>query len=207
MIRSYLRILAFIFVAMAALWLINRISGWPSLSGIFKSQPIRIAETPLQVQKIRELAELTTMVSIDEVVVDSTRPATPSIARILQNPLGPQEDRLVLVCRGSVKAGVDLQKLSDQDLFREKDSVRITLPRAVITEVLVNPSGTETFIETGEWNTEAFTALVQKAGRKMSHRAVSEGIIGKADQRARLLVENLLRQSGFQKISVQTKYP
>lgn len=207
MIRSYLRILAFIFVAMAALWVINRISGWPSFSGIFKSQPIRIAETPLQVQKIRELAELTTMVSIDEVVVDSTRPATPSIARILQNPLGPQEDRLVLVCRGSVKAGVDLQKLSEQDLFREKDSVRITLPRAVITEVLVNPSGTETFIETGEWNTSAFSALVQKAGRKMSDRAVSEGIIGKADQRARLLVENLLRQSGFQKISVQTKYP
>jgi hypothetical protein len=192
---------------MAALWLINRISGWPSLSGIFKSQPIRIAETPLQVQKIRELAELTTMVSIDEVVVDSTRPATPSIARILQNPLGPQEDRLVLVCRGSVKAGVDLQKLSEQDLFREKDSVRITLPRAVITEVLVNPSGTETFIETGEWNTSAFSALVQKAGMKMRDRAISEGIVGKADQRARLLVENLLRQSGFQKISVQTKYP
>jgi hypothetical protein len=207
MIRSYLRILAFIFVAMAALWVINRISGWPSLSGIFKSQPIRIAETTLQVQKIRELAELTTMVSIDEVVVDSTRPAAPSLSRMLQNPLGPQEDMLVLVCRGSVKAGVDLQKLSDLDLFREKDSVRITLPRAVVTEVVVNPSGTETFIESGDWNTSAFSALVQKAGMKMRDRAISEGIIGKADQRARLLVENLLRQSGIQKISVQTKYP
>jgi hypothetical protein len=207
MIRSYLRILAFIFVAMAALWIINRISGWPSLSGLFKSQPIRIAETPIQVEKIRELAELTTMVALDEVVVDSSRPATPSLSRIFQNPLGPQEDRLVLVVRGSVKAGVDLQKLTEQDVYREKDSVRITLPRAGITEVLVNPSGTETFIETGSWNTAAFSALVQKAGIKMRDRAISEGIIGKADQRARLLVENLMRQSGFQKISVQTKYP
>jgi hypothetical protein len=207
MIKSYLRILAFIFVAMAALWIINRIIGWPSLSGLFKSQPIRIAETPLQVEKIRELAELTTMVSIDEVVVDSSRPAAPSLSRIFQNPLGPQEDRLVLVVRGFVKAGVDLQKLTDQDLYREKDSLRISLPRAGITEVLVNPSGTETFIETGTWNTSAFSALVEKAGMKMRDRAVSEGIIGKADQRARQLVANLLRQSGFQKISVHTRYP
>jgi hypothetical protein len=82
----------------------------------------------------------------------------------------------------------------------------IRLPRATITDVIVNPSGTETFVETGTWNSEAYGALVRKAGEKMRYRAMSEGILAKADARARRIMENLARQSGFTRVSVTSAY-
>jgi hypothetical protein len=40
----------------------------------------------------------------------------------------------------------------------------------------------------------------------MQARALSEDIIGKANARARLLMDNFLHQSGFTKVHVYTKY-
>jgi hypothetical protein len=211
MIRRFFNIGLFIIALLAVWWLLGKINILPSFGDIFRSKPVRIAETPILVEDIRELAELATYVSLDEVVVDSTRlnpaaSAWKNITGISLNPLSPSQDRLVLVVRGSVKAGTRLNEIRENDIYREKDSVSLGLPRAVITDVIVNPSGTETFVESGEWVSEAFAALVKKAGLKMQYRAISEGIIGKADQRARVVIENFLRQAGFTRVYVYTKY-
>jgi hypothetical protein len=211
MMRRYTNILLLVMALVVGWWILQKVDILPSISEIFRSKPVRIDETPILVEDIRELAELTTYVSVDEVVVDSTRfnaaaSAWKNITGISLNPLSPSGDRLVLVVRGSVRAGTRLNGISEQDIFRQGDSVSLGVPRAVITEVIVNPSGTETFVETGEWPTEAFTALVKKAGEHMRNRAISEGIIGKADQRARMVMEQFLRQAGFDKVHVYTKY-
>ena len=206
MIRYLLRFLLLLALVIFAWWLLAKINIIPSFRDFLKSQPIRINETPLKVEQIRELAELSTYVSLDEVVVDSIRPAQNPLGNLFSNPLGPQQDQLVLVVRGQVKAGVDLLALKDADIVRTGDSLSIRLPRAKITEVIVNPSGTETFVETGAWDSEAYGALVRKAGEKMRYRAMSEGILGKADTRARRIVENLARQSGFTRVSVSSEY-
>lgn len=211
MMRRFTNIFVLILVLILGWWILQKVDILPSIGDIFRSKPVRIDETPILVEDIRELAELTTYVSLDEVVVDSTRfspaaSAWKNITGISLNPLSPSGDRLVLVVRGSVRAGTRLNGISEQDIFRQGDSVSLGLPRAVITEVIVNPSGTETFMETGEWPTEAFTALVKKAGENMRNRAISEGIIGKADQRARMVMEQFLRQAGFDKVHVHTKY-
>ena len=208
MIRRYTNILFLVLALVLGWWLLQKADILPSIGDIFKSKPIRVDETPIMVEDIRELAELTTYVSQDEVVVDSTRfnPAASAWKQMTGIAFTPAGDRLVLVVRGSVKAGTRLNEITEKDIYREKDSVSLGLPRAVITEVIVNPSGTETFMETGNWSTDAFAVLVKKAGDKMRYRAVSEGIIGKADQRARALIEQFLRQAGFNKIAVYTKY-
>jgi Protein of unknown function (DUF4230) len=208
MIRRYTNIIFFVLALLLGWWLLQKANILPSIGDVFRSKPIRVDETPILIEDIRELAELTTYVSQDEVVVDSIRfnPAASAWKQMTGIALTSAGDRLVLVVRGSVKAGTRLNEISGEDIFREKDSVSMGLPRAVITEVIVNPSGTETFMETGDWTTEAFAALVKKAGDKMRYRAVSEGIIGKADQRARELIEQLLQQAGFEKVHVYTKY-
>jgi hypothetical protein len=206
MTRYLLRFFLLIVLAIIAWWLLAKIDILPSFGDFLRSQPIRIAETPLKVEQVRELSELSTCVSLDEVVVDSIRPAQDPLGKLFSNPLGPQQDQLVLVVRGQVKAGVNLSGISENDIFRSGDSLSIRLPRARITDVIINPSGTETFVESGSWNSEAFGALVRKAGEKMQYRAVSEGILGKADARARRIIENLSRQSGFKRVDIQSAY-
>jgi hypothetical protein len=211
MIRRYTHILFLVLAIILGWWILQKIDVLPSFGDVFRSKPVRIDETPILVEEIRELAELTTYVSHDEVVVDTVRlnPAASAWKNITGISLGPftqSGDRLVLVVRGSIKAGTRLNEIRENDIFRDKDSVSLGLPRAVITDVIVNPSGTETFLETGDWSSEAFAALVKKAGNKMQYRAVSEDIIGKADKRARLVMENFLGQSGFRHVHVYTKY-
>jgi hypothetical protein len=211
MIRQFKNYLVF-FLAVLAIWfLLGKMNIMPSFSDIFKSKAIQIDETPLLIKEIKELALLTTMVSIDEVVVDSVTsdPATLAIKAITGlslNPLSPGYNHLVLICKGRVTAGTDLAGLNSTDIFRDKDSVSLGLPPARILDIIINPSDVETFIENGDWTTEAFEKVKIKARENMLARALSEDIIGKANKRARLLMENFLRQSGFTKVHVYTKY-
>ena len=211
MLRQFKNYLVFIAALIAIWFLLGKLNILPSFRDIFSSKAIQIDETPILIKEIRELAELTTMASFDEVVVDSVKadPATLAIKTITGlslNPLSPGYDQLVLICKGKVTAGTNLSLLSPNDIYREKDSVSMGLAPAVILDVIINPSDVETFIEKGEWPTDAFEKVKMKAKEKMKQRAISEDILGKANARSRLLMENFLRQSGFTKVHVYTKY-
>ena len=211
MLRQFRNYLLFFAAGLVIWFLLGKLNLIPSIGNLFRSQPIKIAETPMLIKDIKELAELTTMVSFDEVVVDSITldPATLAIKTITGlnlNPLSPGYNRLVLVCKGKVMAGTNLASLEPSQIFREKDSVSLGIPPAIILDIIVNPSDVETFIETGEWSAAAFEKVKIKAGEKMRDRALSEDILGKANARARLLMDNFLRQSGFTKVNVYTKY-
>jgi len=211
MLRQFRNYLLFFAAGLVIWYLLGKLNLIPSIGNLFRSQPIKIAETPMLIKDIKELAELTTMVSFDEVVVDSITldPATLAIKTITGlnlNPLSPGYNRLVLVCKGKVMAGTNLASLEPSQIFREKDSVSLGIPPAIILDIIINPSDVETFIETGEWSAAAFEKVKIKAGEKMRDRALSEDILGKANARARLLMDNFLRQSGFTKVNVYTKY-
>jgi hypothetical protein len=211
MLRQFRNYLLFFAAGLVIWFLLGKLNLIPSIGDFFRSQPIKIAETPMLIKDIKELAELTTMVSFDEVVADSITidPATLAIKTITGlnlNPLSPGYNRLVLVCKGKVMAGTNLASLEPSQIFREKDSVSLGIPPATILDIIINPSDVETFIETGEWTAAAFEKVKIKAGEKMRDRALSEDILGKANARARLLMDNFLRQSGFTKVNVYTKY-
>jgi hypothetical protein len=211
MLRQFRNYLLFFAAGLVVWFLLGKLKLIPSIGDFFMSQPIKIAETPILIKDIKELAELTTMVSFDEVVVDSITldPATLAIKTITGlnlNPLSPGYNQLVLVCKGKVMAGTNLASLEPSQIFREKDSVSFGIPPATILDIIINPSDVETFIETGEWSAAAFEKVKIKAGEKMRDRALSEDILGKANARARLLMDNFLRQSGFTKVNVYTKY-
>lgn len=211
MLRQFKNYLVFFFAVLAIWFLLGKMNILPSFSNIFKSKSVKIDETPILIKEIKELAVLTTMVSIDEVVVDSINAnpallAIKSITGLSLNPLSPGYDQLVIICKGRVKAGTDLAGITAEDIFHNKDSVSLGLPPARILEVIINPSDVETFIENGEWTTAAFEKVKIKARDKMQARALSEDIIGKANARARLLMNNFLSQSGFTKVHVYTKY-
>ena len=201
MTKPLIRLVVILTLAATAWFLLSRAGWMPGLRDIFSPRAVQIDETPVLVSEIRQLAEWTTVISYDEVVEDTIRTeSNPEPISLFKGT-----DRLVIIAKGSVRAGTDLSSLDPDAIRRIGDSISVLLPSARILDATVNPSGVETFIESGSWPGEAFERLKIKARERMKDRALQQGILGKADRRAVTLMENLLRQAGFEKTSVSIR--
>ncbi|HRO47100.1 DUF4230 domain-containing protein [Agriterribacter sp.] len=207
--KRWIRYVFLIALVLVVLTLLN-MKWLPSFKSIFKAQPVTIENTPILIKEINELAQLCTITAFDEVVADSVvmkmkspiETLLPDLSGFGNLPVTGK--RLVLIGKGKIIAGVDLRKLNEQSVFAEGDSVSIILPAAEILDAIMNPADFETFSETGEWSSEAVTAVKIKARTKMIERSVEQGILTRANARSIVLIENFLRGLGFKKVRVQT---
>jgi hypothetical protein len=192
-----------------AIIVINKWNVIPSIVPFFSPKPIKIERTATIVREIKSVAQLMSVQTYSEVVVDSIKypkwgfsPGTykrnPSLTSFFNLP------RLILVVKGSVVAGVDLQKLSSDDIYVSEDSISVKLPKAEILDVIVNPSGIETFLEKGKWTAEEATQVKLKAKDKILQQALELNALQKADEKSTKTIEALLRNAGFKKIHFST---
>ena len=193
----------------AVAWLFNKWSSFPSFKNIFTSKPVVIDKTPILIKEIKTIAQLVTVTSYDEVVVDSlvfNKAAAIADAFRVLTPfavLPSLQKQLVLICKGKVLAGTNLQKLRDENIVISYDTISLQLPHAEILEVIINPADFETFEEKGEWSDTEVTAVKMKARQKMIERALQQNILGKADNKAKLIMENFLRNAGYKVVVVK----
>jgi hypothetical protein len=207
--KGWTKYIFIIATALLVLLLLN-MKWLPSFKNIFKPQPVTIDNTPILIKEINELAQLCTITAFDEVVADSVvikmkspvEALLPDLSAFGNLPVTGK--RIVIIGKGKLIAGVDLKKLNEQSIFVQGDSVSLLLPRAEILDAIMNPSDFETFSETGEWSSEAVTAVKIKARKKMIEKALQQGILNKADARSTALLENFLRGFGFKKVTVKT---
>jgi hypothetical protein len=190
--------------------LLMRINILPSLGNIFYRQPLMIDNTKILIKEIRPLAQLTTVTAYDELVMDSVKYNPPGLADKLLHmatpiPINTNYDELVIIARGRVIAGTDLDKLTAADLFVEKDSASIVLPQATLLDVIINPSDFETFSEKGIWESEEVNFVKESARSVMQTRAIRQGILQKANLQAVIIMRNFLLAAGFKKISVTVR--
>lgn len=201
--RNYILVILGIVVVIT---LLQKLSVFPSWDKLFASKPVVIEDTPILISEIRELSEMITVTAFDEVVVDSVKASKYDIVNKITGisvpTLSPTPDRLVLVAKGKVMAGNDLNGLMPNDFFVEGDSIRMTMPSARIIDVITNPSDFTTFTETGEWTPETVTLVKQKARNLVLRRALDNGILERADQRGKIVMENFLRSLGYKRIRI-----
>jgi hypothetical protein len=189
-------------------YVMQRIDLIPSFADIFKSQPIQIENTVILVKEINNLAQLITISAYNEIAIDSTKSGwklfnNPLIPNLLNLPNIKEPDKkLVLIGKGKILAGVNLAKLTETDVFIQKDSVSVTLPKAEIFQVILNPSGFEVFKETGIWTDDEVKAVKIKLRDKLVANAMQENILQKAATRAVSIMENFLSAAGFKKVTV-----
>jgi hypothetical protein len=175
----------------------------PSLNDLFSSKPAVIDETPIIIKEIRSIGQLITATLYDEVVVDSTE--TTKASRIINslNKIGPfsflppADKKIVLIARGKVLAGTDLNLLADNGVKISGDTIWLQLPPTKIIDAIINPSGFETFEEKGNWSQDAVTAVKLKAREKMIDHAFDKNIINKASNKTKAVMENFLGAAGF----------
>lgn len=174
--------------------LLQKFNLLPSFREIFKTQQVSIDETPLVIQQIRSIAELNTASLYHEFVIDST---VPSII-----PLQSLKKRLVLIAKGKVTAGVNLQLLDSSRMFVKGDSVSIQLPGAAVTGVELNPSSFETFYENGRWSGAEVSAVKMKARQILIKEATRRKLVKSANENAKRTVTDFLHAAGFTRINV-----
>jgi hypothetical protein len=195
-LKKYLVIFASILLI---IFLLQKIHWFPSFSGLFKKKPVIIAETPVLIKEIHNLSLLTTISMYDEIVMDSLKskhlPSFPG--------LRPVPDKIVLIGKGTVTAGVDLKKINENDIKVIKDSVSIQLPKAEIQSVIMNPSDFETFAEEGNWSAGEITEIKIRMRDKIRERALQNQILVKAGQRSIMIIDNFLRNIGFKKTNTR----
>lgn len=191
--------------AFAIIFLFQKIHWLPSFKNIFASQPVVIEETPIIIKEINTLSQLITITYADEVVMDEAKvgKGIPSIISAgVSMIVVPSTDRIVIIGRGKVFAGINLKKLQEKDVTTIGDSVHVTLPAAQILNTVINPSGFETFDEKGDWSEESITALKLKIKNEMTKRALQQNILTQAEARSKNIIETFLKSTGFKKVNI-----
>ena len=189
-IRRPLVLLLLILIILFIASRLNIFSGW------FKIQPLLIDNTPLVITEIKSIAEFNTATLYQDIVVDSVAPAAIPFAA---------KREIVLIIKGKVTAGINLQEMETKDVFVKNDSVHILLPASTIRDIIINPSNIETFYEFGKWNNEEITRLKLSARSKLILSASTTGLLEKADAKAKAVITGFLSAAQFKKIVVERK--
>ena len=165
-----------------------------------EKRPLTIDDTPVIVTKIRSLGELTTACYYDEMVLSRTKENAFSSSALgsLAEGLGKDvDDHLVIIAKGTVRAGLDLMEMTEEDNRFVGDTAYIRLPVPKYLDVIVNPSDFEVFAETGKWTHEEITGLQETARTRLLMGADHYGLKSRAYAGAMDAVTELLVASGY----------
>ncbi len=173
--------------------LLSRIGMLPSLADLLGKKPLVIDDTPVVVQEIRAIAQLLTQSYYSEWVYDSGEIPTPPLQR---------DKRLILIAKGEVVAGFDLSRFDEKSIERSAGKVRIHLPPPQILDVIVNPSGIETFIADGDISF-AERVVYQEQAKEMFRRDVDTAMVLRSSAaQGRKILEKFFHLLGFAEVEV-----
>lgn len=116
-----------------------------------------------------------------------------------------RKDQLVLICKGTIRAGFRLDSISDKDIRICHDTISITLPPPVYLDTLLNPSDFEYFERTGIWSHQQDTQIKLKAEKHLIQDAERNKILQKAERSGRSRIKSICRQLGFAEVNVSIR--
>jgi hypothetical protein len=155
------------------------------------------------IQQVRQASELTTAVFTMEAVVPTQQDA--AIAGVV---IGTT--KLLYIARGEVRAGVDLSTLTPENVQVSDDTVRLKLPAPKILDKKIDVTRSTVYdynrgpLGLGPDVAPNLQKLAQdEALKKIQQTACADGILEKANDRAKLAVTSLIRISGIKQVIVE----
>lgn len=164
-----------------------------------------ISDTPMRVEMIRSIAEISTVSYRDEVVVDSLeyyKDAQEQLAGSILKLTDPKDfkygvrssaikRRITMLVKGEIRYGFDLKKSPVK--IQESDSlIEVFLPEPEIVDIQVTPSGTEIFQENGKWYDAEIRDLHLKARKKLIRNAEMLQLESNARSNMTLIMKQML---------------
>ena len=182
-------------------WLLSRLNVVPSLGDLLAPKAVQIDETATIVKDIQPLAQLVTLSAYNEIVVDSVvKLPGVTIIQPLMPLIVPQISSLnkaiVIIGKTVAHVGVDLRKITSNDIRVSSDTVYLTLPPAQVLDVVLNPSDVEIFIEKGAWSPETITGLKNRISAQAVEQVIQKGLVEQSDRKAVEILTRFFEATG-----------
>ena len=161
-----------------------------------KATSLKIDKTANVVEEIKKISEFTTACFYEEQVMQDKRVNEGLFATI------SGDDELVLITRGTVRAGFDLASVAETMRMRG-DTVVLRLPEPKIFDVIINPSDYDVYVEKGSWSHEQTVALVAEAQNKVREDAIESGVLQMATENGEKKLRQLFGCFGFNTVLIE----
>ena len=152
----------------------------------------REENTATVVEQVQTLSDLVTVKYVLEKVV------------ILEDTKWYGENRVLLLAHGIVKAGMDLKRITPNDVTISGKKISLRLPSPQITDAYLDDAKSQV-IDHVTGLLRAFDKDLEQTARAnavddIRRAARMDGILDEADKRARLELAAFLRQAGYEQV-------
>jgi len=153
---------------------------------------LHMENTATVVEQVQTLSDLVTVKYVLEKVV------------ILEDVKWYGENRVLLLAHGIVKAGIDLKRVTPDDVTITGKTISLRLPPPQIMDAYLDDKNSQV-IDRVTGLLRAFDKDLEQTARAnavddIRRAARADGILDEADKRARLELELFLRQAGFERV-------
>ena len=147
--------------------------------------------TPTQIQSMKAIGEWEFLSVSTEELVDTVRKGIFS------------DDELVRIYYGTLRLGVNMQKVGDDWIQTSGDSITLTLPKIeLLDKEFIDEARTKSFYERGSWKPADRDALYQKAYRQMLSHSMTKENLQAAEANASQQMHDIMRALGYQHVSI-----
>ena len=192
-----MKILTYIKIGVGLVIVALLIAGFFWLRGATKNNYIdfgtseAIDLTPTQIQSMKAIGEWEFLSVSTEELVDTVRKG------IFTN------DELVRIYYGTLRLGVNMQKVSNDWIQTSGDSITLTLPKIeLLDKEFIDEARTKSFYERGSWKPADRDALYQKAYRQMLSHSMTKENLQAAEANASQQMHDIMRALGYQHVSI-----
>ena len=178
----------------------------------------KIDDTANVVEEVKKIGEFVSACYYEELVVTQTKTSGDnevtdsaqtegyfkkmmgSVSKMMQT-----EGQIVFITKGKIRAGFDLQKLTEKDIKYANDTLFLTLPPVETFDVIMNPSDIRVMYESGKWSHEEMTDFVVMAKDSMLVNAKNIGFEEKAKESGIKKMETMFATFGFPNVVIDIK--
>mgnify|MGYP006059672655 CR=1 FL=1 len=186
-----LRLLTVIAVAVCILVVVVALMRCNATTSLHISHEGQVEITPTQIDSIRSIGQWEFLSIADEEIVDTVR----------HGFFG--DDQLSRIYYGTLRLGLDLRTMPDDWITMDHDTVVVTIPSArLLDDNFLDEARTRSFIEEGKWSEADRAALTRKAIYLMRRRCLTPANIRRANDNAKVQIEQLIRSMGFKFVKV-----
>ena len=170
---------------------------------IFTRKQLAIADTVNVVDKIKKIGEFTTVCYYEELAIMDKRIDT--TGKSIWGGYNTTENEIVLIGKGRVRAGFDLKKVKENDIYVHGDTLDMIIPKAEVFDIIMNPSDFTTEYESGTWSHENTKSLKARAKQQLEQDALECGLLKKAETNGQKRLKSLFAVFGYKTINIAIK--
>jgi hypothetical protein len=118
------------------------------------------------------------------------------------------ERKILMSCQATITAGIDLSKITENDITANEKSIELILPHAKLISLSLKPENIKVEYEDVTVFRSAFTsaerdALAAQGETNIKNSLASLGILQTAEINATLIINNFLRRLGYETINIR----